>query len=112
MSTEPGPRTADRGHLDLGQATLATPGGRTRSGARGSASATGSSPAWPAARASSSWSIIVRHRGVPGLEAVPAIRADTTNFLTDEDWFPDSTPSVFGIAALAWGTLLSSVTRA
>lgn len=40
---------------------------------------------------------------------VPALRADTADFLTEETWFPDSTPSVFGIAALAWGTLLSSL---
>jgi len=40
---------------------------------------------------------------------VPAIQADTANFWTTKVWFPDSTPPVFGIAALAWGTLLSSV---
>lgn len=39
----------------------------------------------------------------------PALRADTVNFLTEKTWFPDSSPSVFGIAALAWGTLLSSL---
>ncbi len=41
--------------------------------------------------------------------SIPAVRADTTNFLTTSAWFPDSTPSTFGIAALAWGTLLSSL---
>jgi phosphate transport system permease protein len=40
---------------------------------------------------------------------LPAIQADTANFLTERSWFPDSTPSVFGVAALAWGTLLSSL---
>jgi phosphate transport system permease protein len=40
---------------------------------------------------------------------VPALQANTANFWTTKVWFPDSTPSVFGIAALAWGTLLSSV---
>jgi phosphate transport system permease protein len=39
---------------------------------------------------------------------VPALQADTKNFFTTQEWFPDNTPSVFGIAALAWGTLLSS----
>ena len=39
----------------------------------------------------------------------PALGADTANFLTTRVWQPDSTPSVFGIAALAWGTVLSSV---
>ena len=43
------------------------------------------------------------------IRSIPALRADTANFLTTKTWFPDSTPSVFGIAALAWGTLLSSV---
>ena len=31
---------------------------------------------------------------------IPALQADTTNFLTTRSWFPDSTPSTFGIAAL------------
>src|SRR5882672_11057942 len=39
---------------------------------------------------------------------VPALQDDTVNFFTEKTWFPDSTPSVFGIAALTWGTLLSS----
>jgi phosphate transport system permease protein len=40
---------------------------------------------------------------------VPALHADTKSFFTTTTWFPDSSPSVFGIAALAWGTVLSSV---
>jgi phosphate transport system permease protein len=40
---------------------------------------------------------------------VPALQADTKSFFTTTTWFPDSTPSVFGVAALAWGTLLSSL---
>ena len=40
--------------------------------------------------------------------AVPALRADTANFLLEKTWFPNSAPPVFGIAALAFGTLLSS----
>jgi phosphate transport system permease protein len=40
---------------------------------------------------------------------IPAVRADTANFLTERTWFPDQDPPVFGIAALTWGTLLSSV---
>ena len=39
---------------------------------------------------------------------VPALQADTKNFFTTSQWFPDNSPSVFGIAALAWGTLLSA----
>jgi phosphate transport system permease protein len=40
---------------------------------------------------------------------VPALQANTANFFTTKVWFPDNTPAVFGIAALAWGTLLSSL---
>ncbi|MGN6244066.1 MAG: phosphate ABC transporter permease subunit PstC [Motilibacteraceae bacterium] len=43
------------------------------------------------------------------VKAVPAIKADTVNFITEKKWFPDSDPSVWGILALAWGTLLTSV---
>ena len=42
-------------------------------------------------------------------KAIPAVRADTTSFLTTKIWQPDNTPPVFGIAAIAFGTLLSSV---
>jgi phosphate transport system permease protein len=42
-------------------------------------------------------------------KALPAVRADSTSFLTTKAWQPDNTPPVFGIAALAFGTLLSSV---
>ncbi|MCP2324107.1 phosphate transport system permease protein [Hamadaea flava] len=41
-------------------------------------------------------------------KAIPAIKTDTVNFLTEKTWFPDSTPSVFGIAALAWGTIVTA----
>jgi phosphate transport system permease protein len=40
---------------------------------------------------------------------IPAIQDDTANFLTERTWFPDNEPAVFGIAALTWGTLLSSL---
>jgi len=42
------------------------------------------------------------------VKALPALRADTKGFLTTREWLPDASPSVFGIAALAFGTLLSS----
>ncbi|MEV6344454.1 phosphate ABC transporter permease subunit PstC [Actinoplanes sp. NPDC051851] len=42
-------------------------------------------------------------------KAIPAIQADNGNFLTEKTWFPNDTEPVFGIAALAFGTLLSSV---
>ncbi|OJF09998.1 phosphate ABC transporter permease subunit PstC [Couchioplanes caeruleus] len=42
-------------------------------------------------------------------KAVPALSANTENFLTYKAWFPNETAPRFGIAALAFGTLLSSV---
>jgi phosphate transport system permease protein len=40
--------------------------------------------------------------------AWPAVRAAGGDFLSEREWFPDATPARFGIAALLWGTLLSS----
>jgi len=43
--------------------------------------------------------------------AVPALQANTVNFLTEKTWFPNPTatsPPAFGIAALAFGTVLSA----
>jgi phosphate transport system permease protein len=42
-------------------------------------------------------------------KAVPALRADKANFLTYKQWFPNELEPKFGIAALAFGTVLSSV---
>jgi len=42
-------------------------------------------------------------------KALPAINADTENFLTFKQWFPNETSPKFGIAALAFGTVLTSV---
>jgi phosphate transport system permease protein len=42
-------------------------------------------------------------------KAVPALHADTENFLTYKAWFPNETQPRFGIAALAFGTVLTSV---
>src|SRR5690606_32359201 len=41
-------------------------------------------------------------------EAIPALRANTANFLTELTWQPNAAEPVFGIGALAFGTLLSS----
>src|SRR4051812_12951140 len=41
-------------------------------------------------------------------KAIPGIQSDTKNFVTEKTWFPDSEPSIWGIAAVAWGTLISS----
>ena len=43
------------------------------------------------------------------LRAVPALNADTTSFLTTLTWAPDGTPSSFGIASLAFGSVLTSL---
>lgn len=43
------------------------------------------------------------------VKAVPAFRAAGGHFFTETQWFPDNRPPEFGIAALAFGTLLSSV---
>jgi phosphate transport system permease protein len=42
-------------------------------------------------------------------KAVPAIRDDRTNFLTDQQWFPNDAAPHFGIASLAFGTVLTAV---
>ncbi|WP_199510331.1 phosphate ABC transporter permease subunit PstC [Nucisporomicrobium flavum] len=42
-------------------------------------------------------------------KAVPALDANTENFLTYKAWFPNETQPRFGIAALAFGTVLTSV---
>src|ERR1051325_9162991 len=42
-------------------------------------------------------------------KAVPALRADTENFLSYKAWFPNDPQPKFGIAALAFGTVLSSI---
>jgi phosphate transport system permease protein len=40
---------------------------------------------------------------------VPALRSDTENFLSFKQWFPNDAQPKFGIAALAFGTVLTSV---
>jgi phosphate transport system permease protein len=42
-------------------------------------------------------------------KAIPALDADTVNFLTAKEWFPNDTAPRFGVAALAFGTVLTSV---
>ncbi|WP_406861800.1 phosphate ABC transporter permease subunit PstC [Streptomyces sp. HUAS MG47] len=41
--------------------------------------------------------------------AVLAISQDSANFLTTSEWNPAGTPPVFGIAVLAFGTIVSSI---
>lgn len=43
------------------------------------------------------------------IRSIPGLQANSANFLTEKKWLPDATPSVFGIAALAFGSVLSSV---
>jgi phosphate transport system permease protein len=42
-------------------------------------------------------------------QAIPAFDKVGLRFFTDTDWFPDASPPHFGVAALAFGTLLSSL---
>lgn len=42
-------------------------------------------------------------------KALPALRTAGLGFFTQKQWLPDNTPPRFGIASLAFGTLLSSV---
>jgi phosphate transport system permease protein len=41
-------------------------------------------------------------------KAIPALRADTTSFLGTREFLPEADPPAFGVAALAFGTLMSS----
>ena len=41
--------------------------------------------------------------------AIPAFQNNSGNFFTTQEWFPESSPPVFGIAALAFGTAISSI---
>jgi phosphate transport system permease protein len=42
------------------------------------------------------------------LRAIPALQADTTSFFLTLKWAPDDSPSSFGIAAVAFGSVLTS----
>ena len=42
-------------------------------------------------------------------EAIPAINKDTVNWITYKGWAPDDIPSKWGIAALLYGTVMTSV---
>jgi phosphate transport system permease protein len=42
-------------------------------------------------------------------KAIPSLGKDSANFLTEQEWFADSDPPRFGIAAVAFGTVLTSV---
>ena len=41
-------------------------------------------------------------------QALPAIHKDSVNFITYKGWAPDETPSKWGIAALLYGTVVTS----
>ena len=42
-------------------------------------------------------------------KAIPALRVAGFHFFTEKTWFPDAKPAKFGVAALAFGTVLSSI---
>ena len=43
------------------------------------------------------------------VQALPALRDNTTSFLTTKEFLPEADPPTFGIAVLAFGTLLTSL---
>jgi phosphate transport system permease protein len=53
--------------------------------------------------------LIVAIAGFLVAKAIPAFREAGIDFFTEKSWFPDSSPPVFGVAALVWGTVVSSV---
>lgn len=42
-------------------------------------------------------------------QAIPALLDNDANFLTETEWFPDEESPQFGIAALAFGTIISAI---
>ncbi len=42
------------------------------------------------------------------VKAIPAINADQANFFTYKNWYPSDTKPMFGIAAIAFGTVLTA----
>lgn len=42
-------------------------------------------------------------------KAIPSLHNNSAGFFTESSWFPDADPPLFGIAALAFGTLLSAL---
>lgn len=42
-------------------------------------------------------------------KAIPSLQSDSANFFTEQSWFPDAVPPVFGIAALAFGTVITAL---
>jgi phosphate transport system permease protein len=43
------------------------------------------------------------------VKAVPALRANNANFFTYKNWYPDEAKPMFGIAAIAFGTVVTSI---
>jgi len=42
-------------------------------------------------------------------KAIPSLQTNTVNFFTSSVWYPDQQPPEFGIAALLFGTLMTSI---
>ena len=60
----------------------------------------------------SAWFLVVLMGAIVAFlitQAVHAISADSVNFLTAFEWNPDDDPSVWGVALVAWGTLVTSL---
>ena len=61
-----------------------------------------------AAPASSSWSSMAAIAVFLIWKAIPSLQANTANFFTTTDWTP-TRAAVFGIAALAFGTVMTAI---
>jgi phosphate transport system permease protein len=109
MSQETGPRPATEVLSSTGQSGPGAPGGSA--GLSGGSNRLGDRVFSGLASGASIFLLVIIASIAAFLlyRTIPAIRTDTANFFTEKTWFPDSTPSVFGVAAIAWGTVLSSV---
>lgn len=107
VDTDPA-RSAAGGHTDLG---LEAPGGSLPRSGGASGERRGDRVFSTTSRAAGVLllAIIVAIAVFLVVRAVPALQADAGSFLTSFEWAPNAAVPVFGIAALAFGTLLAAV---
>jgi phosphate transport system permease protein len=95
--------------IEIGDKSAAPAGGR-HAGRRMSTGRTGDRVFAVATRGSGIFVLVIMAAIAVFLiwKALPALQANKANFLTSQDWNPDSVPPRFGIAQLAFGTVMSS----
>jgi phosphate transport system permease protein len=89
-----------------------TPGGRRATGGRRPADATSGDRLFQALTLGAGAVVLVVLGAIAVFlvaRAVPALQANTGSFLTDRRFSPNAVPPAFGIAALVFGTIVSSV---